>query len=82
MPLVGGAEEGTLRAALAAAGLDARHDVVAVKPPDILGLFDKLGLAVTSMGRPATADPVFFACAAAAGALAAELVFPINPGAG
>ena len=82
LPLVGGAEEETLRAALAAAGLDVRHDVVTVKPPDILGLFDKLGLVVTSMGRPAAADPVFFACAAAAGTLAAELVFPINPGAG
>ena len=82
LPLVGGAEEETLRAALVAAGLDVRHDVVTVKPPDILGLFDKLGLAVTSMGRPAVDDPVFFACAAAAGTLAAELMFPRNPGAG
>ncbi len=72
LPLVGGPEEETLRAALAAAGLDARHDIVTVKPPDILGLFAAAGLGVTSMGRPAAADPVFFACAAAAGALAAE----------
>jgi hypothetical protein len=79
LPLVGGAEEETLRAGVAAAGLDARHDVVAVKPPDILGLFDRHGLAVTSMGRPAAADPVLFACAAAAGVVAAELVFPIDP---
>ena len=82
LPLVGGVEEETLRAGMAAAGLDARHDVVAVKPPDILGLFDRHELAVTSMGRPAAADPVLFACAAAAGTLAAELVFPLRPRAG
>jgi len=51
-----------------------RHDVVAVKPPDILGLFAQNGLVVTSMGRPAAADPVLFACAAVAGVLAAELI--------
>ena len=73
LPMVGGAEEETLRADIAAAGLDTRHDVVTVKAPDILGLFAHLGLAVTSMGRPAAADPVFFACAAAAGVMAADL---------
>ena len=72
LPLVGGSEEETLRTALMATGLAGRHDLVAVKAPDILGLFDRHGLAVTSMGRPAAADPVFFACAAAAGVLAAE----------
>ena len=82
LPLVGGAEEEILRAEVAAAGLDSRHDVVLVKPPDILGLFAHHGLAVTSMGRPAAADPVLFACAGAAGAAAAELTFPINPGMG
>ena len=51
-----------------------------MKPPDILGLFDRHRLAVTSMGRPAAADPVLFACAAAAGTLAAELVFANHPG--
>jgi hypothetical protein len=71
-------EEETLRSALAAAGLDHRHDVVAVRPPDVLGLFDKHGLTVTSMGRPAVADPVFFACAAAAGVVASELMFPTS----
>jgi hypothetical protein len=78
LPLVGGPEEDRIRADLAAAGLDVRHDVVAVKPPDILGLFAAHGLAVSSMGRPAAADPVFFACAAAAGTLAAELMFPLT----
>ena len=82
LPLVGGPEEETQRADLAAAGLDTRHDVVAVKAPEILGLFAAHGLTVTSMGRPAAADPVVFACAAAAGALAGELTFPINPGPG
>jgi hypothetical protein len=82
LPLVGGPEEETLRAAVAAAGLDSRHDVVVVKPPDILGLFEKHGLTVTSMGRPAAADPVFFACAAAAGVVASELMFPRSGEAG
>jgi hypothetical protein len=82
LPLVGGPEEETLWAAVAAAGLDVRHDVVAVKPPDIHGLFAQHGLAVTSMGRPAAADPVLFACAAAAGVLASERMFPLNPGTG
>jgi hypothetical protein len=82
LPLIGGAEEETLRAALSTAGLDARHDVVAVKPPDVLGLFAAHALHVTSMGRPASADPVFFACAAAAGVVASELMFPTVPGSG
>ena len=82
LPLVGGAEEETLRSEVAAAGLDARHDVVGVKPPDILGLFADHGLTVTSMGRPAAADPVFFACAAAAGVVASELMFPRSAEAG
>ena len=72
LPLVGGSEEETLRAEVAAAGLDRRHDVVAVKPPDILALLEKHDLRVMSMGRPAAADPVLFACAAAAGAFAAD----------
>ncbi|MDQ1516037.1 MAG: hypothetical protein QOE80_1867 [Actinomycetota bacterium] len=82
LPLVGGLEEETLRAAVAAAGLDVRHEVVAVKPPDILGLFAQHGLAVSSMGRPAAADPVLFAAAAAAGVVASERMFPLNPGVG
>jgi hypothetical protein len=82
LPLVGGPEEETLRSEVAAAGLDTRHDVVGVKPPDILGLFADHGLTVTSMGRPAAADPVFFACAAAAGVVASELMFPGSAEAG
>ena len=82
LPLVGGPEEDRLRADITVAGLDVRHDVVTLKPPDILGLFDHHGLTVTSMGRPAAADPVFFACAAAAGVVASELMFPRGAEAG
>ena len=82
LPLVGGPEEDRLRADIAAGGLDVRHDVVTLKPPDVLGLFDQYGLTVTSMGRPAAADPVFFACAAAAGVVASELMFPRSREAG
>jgi uncharacterized protein DUF3866 len=70
LPALGGPEEARLRADLAAAGLDDRHEVVAVETPDVLELFAGHGLEVTSMGRPAAADPVLFACGAAAGALA------------
>ena len=82
LPLVGGPEEDRLRADITGAGLDVRHDIVTLKPPDVLGLFDQHGLAVTSMGRPAAADPVFFACAAAAGVVASELMFPRGAEAG
>jgi hypothetical protein len=72
LPLVGGPEEARLRADLAAADLDRLHEVVEVEPPDVLGLFARYGLEVSSMGRPAAADPVLFACGAAAGVLAAN----------
>jgi hypothetical protein len=44
---------------------------VEVAVPDVVGLFAGHGLEVQSMGRPAAADPVLFACGAAAGILAA-----------
>ncbi|MGH9284008.1 MAG: DUF3866 family protein, partial [Acidimicrobiales bacterium] len=71
LPALGGPDEARLRADLAAAGLDVRHEVVAVETPDVLDLFAGHGLEVTSMGRPAADDPVLFACGAAAGVLAA-----------
>jgi hypothetical protein len=74
LPAVGGDEEAKLRADLAAAGLDARHKIVGVEVPDIVGLFAAHGLEVQSMGRPAAVDPVLFACGAAAGTLAADWV--------
>jgi hypothetical protein len=72
LPKVGGAAEARLRADLAAAGIDERHEIVAIEPPDILGLLSGHGLEVTSMGRPAAADPILFQSAAAAGTLAAQ----------
>lgn len=74
LPLVGGDEEARLRADLDDAGITKRHLVIGVEPPDILALFAGHGLRVSSMGRPAAADPVLFACAAAAGRLAANIL--------
>lgn len=71
LPAVGGAGEERIRADLAAAGLDARHEVVPVEPPDVLALFERYGLRVVSMGRPAADDPILFQAGAAAGTLAA-----------
>jgi Protein of unknown function (DUF3866) len=73
LPRVGGEQEARLRADLAAEGLDRRHEVVDVDPPDVLALFDAHGLDVVSMGRPAADDPMLFATAGAAGVLAAQL---------
>ncbi|HZR13323.1 MAG TPA: DUF3866 family protein [Acidimicrobiia bacterium] len=75
VPAVGGDAQARVEQDLASAGIDARHDVVAVEPPP--GVLDRLGpggLDVVSMGRPVAADPVMFECAAAAGALAARWV--------
>jgi hypothetical protein len=72
LPCIGGAEEARLRADLAEAGIDTRHDVVDVAPPDVLALFERHGLDIMSMGRPAAEDPVLFQAAAAAGVLAVE----------
>ena len=63
-----------LRADLAAAGIDARHTLVDVEAPDVLALFERAGLDVVSMNRPASEDPALFLAGAAAGALAAARV--------
>jgi hypothetical protein len=63
-----------LQADLEAAGIDHRHDLVAIDAPDALALFARHGLSVASMGRPAADDPALFQAAAAAGALAARHV--------
>jgi hypothetical protein len=52
--------------------IGARHHVELVDPIDIVALLDAAGLDVTSMGRPAAADPLLFECAAAAGTYAAQ----------
>jgi hypothetical protein len=63
----------TVRQQLEAAGVSARHEVVAVDPPDAGKLLAAWGLAVRTMGRGPEEDPVFFAAAAAAGTLAGRL---------
>jgi uncharacterized protein DUF3866 len=70
VPCVGGHEEARLRDDLVESGIDRLHDLVDVRAPDVLGLFDRYDLDVVSMGRPAAADPVLFQAAAAAGELA------------
>ncbi len=70
LPAVGGEQQRRLRADLDASGVSDRHDVVEVEPPDVLGLFDRHGLRIASMGRPAADDPVLFEAAAAAGTYA------------
>ena len=72
VPAVGGEEEARVRADLAAAGLDARHDLVDVPPIDIVARLEAHDLRISSMDRPAAADPVLFEAAAAAGVLAAH----------
>ncbi len=74
LPLIGGTEEGRLRADLVDAGIDERHDIVEVVPPDVLGLFEHHRLEIISMGRPAADDPVLFQAAAAAGVVAADAI--------
>ena len=72
VPCVGGDEEVRLRDDLITSGIAARHDLVDIEPPDVLGLFADHDLDIVSMGRPAAADPVLFLAAAAAGTLAAR----------
>jgi hypothetical protein len=76
LPTLGGEQEATIRADLAEAGIDRRHDIVDVAPPDVLDALGPAGLDVVSMGRPAHDDPALFLAAAAAGALAARTVDP------
>jgi hypothetical protein len=74
VPLIGGPHEARLRADLDAAGITTRHEVIAVEPPDVLGLLARAGLDIQSMGRPAADDPVMFQAAAVAGVVAADRV--------
>ncbi len=67
VPVPAGDGQAALLAELDTTGIGARHDVEVVTVPDIVGLFAEHGLAVSSMGRPAAADPILFRCAAAAG---------------
>jgi hypothetical protein len=74
VPVLPAEQAARLRADLEAAGIDQRHDLVDVDAPDALALFERHGLRIASMGRPATDDPALFQAAAAAGALAASCV--------
>jgi len=64
---------------LDAAGIAGRHDVRVVAAPDPVALFDAAGLRVTTMGRRAADDRLPFECAAAAGAVAVELLGETPP---
>lgn len=72
VPTVGGADEARIRDDLDAGGISTRHELVDVAPVDIVERLDAHGLRLTSMGRPAAADPVLFEAAAAGGVLAAR----------
>jgi hypothetical protein len=74
VPTVGGEDEDQIRADLARAGIDTRHDIVDVVPVGILDLLGQRDLYVESMGRAAAVDPVLFESAAAAGTIAAHAV--------
>jgi hypothetical protein len=72
LPLVGGEEEATLRADLASSGIAERHEVLERPTVGIIEALTAAGLEITSMGRPAAADPVLFESAAVAGLVASE----------
>jgi hypothetical protein len=74
VPTVVGVARERIRRDLGSADDAHRHEVVDVAVPDIVKLFADHGLEITSMGRPAADDPVFFAAAGAAGILAASAV--------
>lgn len=76
IPAVGEPVETQIHDDLAAAGITERHAVRAVAIPDVLALLVAADLRVTSMGRPAAADPVLFQCAAAAGAASVNDLAP------
>ena len=57
-------------------GIPAHHEVVSVDVPDVVGRLEAAGVAVTTMGRGADTEPRFFAFAAAAGVVAAQLLEP------
>jgi len=78
VPRLGGHRDARLQTELAGAGIDRRHALVEIEPPDVLALFERAGLDVVSMGRPAADDPALFLAGAAAGMLAAARI-PARP---
>jgi Protein of unknown function (DUF3866) len=73
IPKVGDAEDRLRRDLGSIRNADA-HEVVDVAVPDVVDLFTAHGLEISSMGRPAADDPLFFAAAGAAGIVAATAV--------
>ncbi len=57
-----------------AAQLPGVRPVAVEGPPDAADLLARAGMRITTMGRDVSEDPLFFAAAVAAGALAADLV--------
>ncbi|MGB2756774.1 MAG: DUF3866 family protein [Acidimicrobiia bacterium] len=74
VPTVGGSEEAEIRADLDATGLATQHEILSHPPVGIVERFADLNLHVTSMGRSAAEDEVFFEAAAVAGAYAATSI--------
>ncbi len=74
VPSIGGEEEAAILTDLEESGLADQHEIVSVPPVGIVALFDELGMRVSSMGRSASEDEVFFETAAAAGALAVDVL--------
>ncbi len=73
VPVPSGPLAGPLEAALADAGIAARHQVVRVAVPDVAALLTGAGVGVTTMGRRPQDDAGFFTVAGAAGAAAAAI---------
>ncbi len=71
-PCIGGEEEALIRADLESSGLAEQHTIVEMPPVGIVELFERHALTVTSMGRTAAEDAIFFESAAVAGAYAAS----------
>lgn len=74
VPAIGGSEEAAILSDLAESGLAEQHEIVSIPPLGIVDMFDSLALRVTSMGRSAAEDSVFFETAAVAGALAVRVL--------
>jgi hypothetical protein len=71
VPVPAGELGNRIRAELEAAGIAARHRVVAVDVPDVAAVLAAAGVTVATMGRGPAQDPAYFAVAAAAGVAAA-----------
>jgi hypothetical protein len=76
VPALEGDQRQTVWAALRAAGLEERHQLVEVSGGPALDLLADRGVEVESMGRTSAEDPSFFLAAGAAGILAGRMAAP------